>query len=104
MKGIKLTEEQKNQIKLSLNLNIDLPIVLVFGGSQGARVINNAMSDIIKNKKLILKIDFKSINKKQYKKILKRLLHIKQLIKINKKIKATIPFSVQHACYACFYK
>ncbi len=51
MKGIKLTEEQKNQIKLSLNLNIDLPIVLVFGGSQGARVINNAMSDIIKNKK-----------------------------------------------------
>ena len=47
MKGIKLTEEQKNQIKLSLNLNIDLPIVLVFGGSQGARVINNAMSCLL---------------------------------------------------------
>ena len=52
-----------------------------------ANIENIKLINIIKNKKLILKIDFKSINKKQYKKILKRLLHIKQLIKINKKIK-----------------
>ncbi len=51
MKGIKLTDEQKKQMRLSLNLKEDLPIVLAFGGSQGARVINNAISDIIKNKK-----------------------------------------------------
>ena len=51
MKGIKLTDEQKRQMKSSLNLKEDLPIVLAFGGSQGARVINNAISDIIKNKK-----------------------------------------------------
>lgn len=51
MKEIKLTNEQKKQMRLSLNLKEDLPIVLAFGGSQGARVINNAISDIIKNKK-----------------------------------------------------
>lgn len=51
MKGIKLTDEQKKQIRLSLNLKEELPIVLAFGGSQGARVINNAILDIIKNKK-----------------------------------------------------
>lgn len=51
MKGIKLTDEQKKQMRLDLNLKDDLPIVLVFGGSQGARVINNAILDIIKNKK-----------------------------------------------------
>lgn len=51
MKGIKLTDEQKKQMRLSLNLKEDLPIILAFGGSQGARVINNAISDIIKNKK-----------------------------------------------------
>lgn len=51
MKGIKLTDEQKRQMRLDLNLKDDLPIVLVFGGSQGARVINNAILDIIKNKK-----------------------------------------------------
>lgn len=51
MKGIKLTDEQKKQMRLDLDLKDDLPIVLVFGGSQGARVINNAILDIIKNKK-----------------------------------------------------
>lgn len=51
IKGIKLTDEQKKQMRLSLNLKDNLPIVLVFGGSQGARVINNAILDIIKNKK-----------------------------------------------------
>lgn len=50
MKGIKLTDDQKKQMRLSLNLKEDLPIVLAFGGSQGARVINNAILDIIKNK------------------------------------------------------
>ncbi|MCI8485573.1 MAG: UDP-N-acetylglucosamine--N-acetylmuramyl-(pentapeptide) pyrophosphoryl-undecaprenol N-acetylglucosamine transferase [Clostridia bacterium] len=51
MKGIKLTEEQKVHMRLSLNLKDNMPIVLAFGGSQGARVINNALIDIIKNKK-----------------------------------------------------
>lgn len=51
MQGIQLSENQKKQIIRELNLDNEKPIVLVFGGSQGARVINNALTEIIKNKK-----------------------------------------------------
>lgn len=51
MKGIKLTNGQKKQMRLDLNLKDDMPIILVFGGSQGARVINNTILDIVKNKR-----------------------------------------------------
>lgn len=42
---------RKKEILREIGVKSDLPIVLVFGGSQGARVINNAILDIIKNKK-----------------------------------------------------
>ena len=51
MKGIKLTIDKKEKLINELGLNNNNPIVLVFGGSQGARVINNCLKDIIKNKK-----------------------------------------------------
>ena len=41
---------------------------------------NLNLISIFKKKKLILRIDFKKINKKQYKKILKKLLFIKNII------------------------
>ena len=45
---LNLSKEQKNKIKQELGLKDDLPIVLVFGGSQGARSINETMINIIK--------------------------------------------------------
>ncbi|MBO5005759.1 MAG: glycosyltransferase, partial [Clostridia bacterium] len=54
MKGIKLTNGQKKQMRLDLNLKDDMPIILVFGGSQGARVINNTILDIVKNKRIVI--------------------------------------------------
>ncbi len=38
-----------------------------------------SLSKVLKNKKFIVRIDFKEINKKRYKKILKRLLFIKSV-------------------------
>ncbi len=49
-KGISLTEEEKEKKKKELGINLSLPLILVFGGSQGARVINEAIIDIIENK------------------------------------------------------
>ncbi len=46
---INLSKEQKGRILDELKLNKDLPIVLVFGGSQGAKSINSTLIDIIKN-------------------------------------------------------
>lgn len=48
---ISLTEEQKATIKKQFKIENDLPIVTVFGGSQGAESINKCFIDII-NKKL----------------------------------------------------
>ena len=45
-----LTSNQKEEIIRSIGLNTNKPIVLVFGGSQGARSINNAIIGIIENK------------------------------------------------------
>ena len=44
------SEQQKNEIIKKSGLKENIPIVLVFGGSQGARKINNAIVEIIKNK------------------------------------------------------
>lgn len=47
---INLTEEQKEKLIKELGLKKDLPIILVFGGSQGAKSINSTLIDIIENK------------------------------------------------------
>lgn len=47
---INLGEKEKDDIKEKMGLKKDLPIVLIFGGSQGATVINNSVIEMIKNK------------------------------------------------------
>ena len=44
------TKEQKEEILKELNLNSDLPSVLIFGGSQGAQRINESVIGIIESK------------------------------------------------------
>ena len=44
------TQEEKEKILNSINLKNDKPIVLIFGGSQGAQKINEAIIGIIENK------------------------------------------------------
>ena len=48
IKKLKLSDMEKYFLKEKLDFNPDLPIVLVFGGSQGAKKINDALIDIIK--------------------------------------------------------
>ncbi len=50
-KNIKYSdEERKNKLK-QLNLNDQMPVILVFGGSQGAKKINDSLINIIKENK-----------------------------------------------------
>ena len=49
IKNMQLSQEEKLKIKKELKLDLELPIVLVFGGSQGAKSINRALIDAIKN-------------------------------------------------------
>lgn len=51
IKKIDITKERKEQILNELGIKNNLPIVLVFGGSQGAQKINEALIELIKNKK-----------------------------------------------------
>ena len=46
-KCLNLTEEQKDEKIKELGLNSKLPIILVFGGSQGAKSINTAVEDLV---------------------------------------------------------
>lgn len=46
-----LTNEEKNKIKLELGLKENLKTVLAFGGSQGAKSINDTLINIIKENK-----------------------------------------------------
>ena len=50
IKGKNLTKEEKNDILSNFDFRNDLPVILVFGGSQGAKSINTALIDIIRNK------------------------------------------------------
>lgn len=47
---VNLSEQRRNELLSELNLKKDIPIVLVFGGSQGAKRINDAIIGILKNK------------------------------------------------------
>lgn len=51
IKRLELSETQKNMGKKQLGLNENLPMFLVFGGSQGAKAINETLIHIIKKKK-----------------------------------------------------
>ena len=46
-KCLNLTTEQKDEKIKELGLNSKLPIILVFGGSQGAKSINTAVEDLV---------------------------------------------------------
>lgn len=50
IRNLGLTDVQKNEIKVKLGFSTNVPLVLVFGGSQGAQVINKTLINIIKNK------------------------------------------------------
>ena len=50
IKKINYDEDEKNKIKSGVGLNLELPTVLVFGGSQGAQAINEAIIGIAKQK------------------------------------------------------
>lgn len=46
-----LSETQKKQMLMQLGLNTEKPVVLCFGGSQGAKSINESLMNLILNKK-----------------------------------------------------
>ena len=48
---INLSQEQKEKLLKELELKTEMPTVLIYGGSQGAKTINTTMVDIIKNKR-----------------------------------------------------
>ncbi len=50
VKEINFTKQQREELIKQLGLVNDLPIVLIFGGSQGAQSINTAVIEIIKKK------------------------------------------------------
>ena len=51
IKKIEITKDKKKDILNNLGIRNNLPIVLIFGGSQGAQKINEAVVSLIKNKK-----------------------------------------------------
>ncbi|MDO5555353.1 MAG: undecaprenyldiphospho-muramoylpentapeptide beta-N-acetylglucosaminyltransferase [Clostridia bacterium] len=53
IKKINLSQVQKEDIIKELGLNLNLPIVLAFGGSQGSQSINSTLIEIIKCKENI---------------------------------------------------
>ncbi len=52
IKDLHLPDTERKLIKQNLGFNSNLPLVLVVGGSQGAKSINTALIDIIKNKRI----------------------------------------------------
>lgn len=76
LKKINLTDMQKNELKRQFNIKNDLPIVLIFGGSQGAKSINDTVIEIIKNK---LNKNYQiiwSVGQKQYDSVKEKLKNI----------------------------
>lgn len=49
-KDLNLTKEQKSEVLKQLELASDKPVVLIFGGSQGAKAINEAVVELINQK------------------------------------------------------
>ena len=53
IKKLKINDMEKYFLKEKLELDPELPVVLVFGGSQGAKKINDAMVELIKNEQIL---------------------------------------------------
>ena len=49
---LELSNKRKQELQAELGLNSNLPVVLAFGGSQGAKVINDAIVGMIKERKI----------------------------------------------------
>ena len=49
---LNLSEDEKNKIIQDIGLDINKPILLVFGGSQGAKAINDAIIKLVKENKI----------------------------------------------------
>ena len=70
---INLSAEQKNNLKKELNIKNELPIITVFGGSQGAESINKSLIEII-NKKLNKEYQIIwAVGKKNYEEVKKKI-------------------------------
>ena len=50
IKKVDLTSEDESRLRKEFNLKENLPVVLIFGGSQGAQRINEAVTNIVQNK------------------------------------------------------
>ena len=50
IKNLNISQETKKKILTELGVKNDLPVVLIFGGSQGAQAINEATVELIKSK------------------------------------------------------
>ncbi len=75
MKKVNMSQEEKIKVKRDLGIQEDLPLVLVFGGSQGARTINQTILKLIeqrlnKNYQIVL-----ATGQKQYDIIQKELMN-----------------------------
>lgn len=53
VKKIELSEQRKKELISELGLNPNLPIVLEFGGSQGAKAINDTIIELLKQDKIV---------------------------------------------------
>lgn len=51
VRKLDITKNRKKEILEEIGIKNDLPIVLVFGGSQGAQRINEAVTELVKNRK-----------------------------------------------------
>lgn len=50
IKNLNLSKEEKDKKKNEIGFDSNIPLVLVFGGSQGAASINSALLDIVENR------------------------------------------------------
>lgn len=77
VKDEKMTIEQKEKIYENLGLSKNIPTVLVFGGSQGAKAINDAMTALIEKKENKNYQIIWSVGQKQYNNIKENFLEKK---------------------------
>lgn len=70
---IKMSEMEKYFLKEKLELKPELKVVLIFGGSQGAKKINDAMIEMIKKQEIVNYQIVWSVGQKNYEEIKKNL-------------------------------